>query len=331
VAKDVNRFERLREHIDVADGRGLEIGPLTSPAVPRELGEVYYVDHLSTADLVAKYADDPQIDVRTIATTDFVWGANTLAETTGAAGPFDYIVASHVLEHVPDLIGWLNEAAGVLKPGGRLSLALPDRRFSFDIRRRDSDISEVVEASLLRLRRPAVRATFDHFYRYVAVEPGDVWRGKRGHDNPPLDADTAVAFASKAAATGAYLDTHCWVFSDASFVELIATLMRLRMVGLRFVAFRPTQPWEFEFFVTMERLPDNLSPERRAELCLASVPVLPQATTSRRLGTSAAADQAIALSDLEYALLLRKRWFMARIRTATQRGQGLVQRLRSSI
>src|SRR6202166_4185235 len=101
----MDRFDRLREHIDVANGRGLEIGPLASPVVPRKLGDVYYVDHLATDDLIAKYTPDPNVDERLIVSTDFVWGANTLAEAVGSSAPFDYVVASHALAHVPGLRG----------------------------------------------------------------------------------------------------------------------------------------------------------------------------------------------------------------------------------
>ncbi len=317
----MDRFDRLREHIDVAHGRGLEIGPLASPVVPRKLGEIYYVDHLATDDLIAKYTGDPDVDERKIVSTDFVWGSNTLAEAAGASAPFDYVVASHVLEHVPDLIGWLDEVAAVLRPGGRLSLALPDRRYTFDVRRRDSDISEVVEAHLLHLRRPAVRAIFDHFYRYVAVDPGAIWDGLPGHDNPPLDTETAVAFATKAATTDAYLDTHCWVFSDATFVALIASLMQMDLVTLSFVAFRPTRPGDFEFFVTFERADGDLSQAERRARCLGSVPAIPSAA-AQPSGTDVAARTSsvsrYVLSDREVALVEAKRKAMAKIRTAAR-------------
>lgn len=328
----MGRLERLREHIDVATERGLEIGPLASPIVPRDLGEVYYVDHLSTDDLRTKYRPDPAVDESTIVTIDFVWGSQTLAEAVGSSAPFDYVIASHVLEHVPDLVGWLEEVASVLRPGGRLSVALPDRRYTFDVRRRDSDVSEVIEAYLLGLRRPAVRATFDHFYRYVEVDPIAIWRGLPGHDDPPPDAQTAVAIATQAAKTDAYLDTHCWVFSDASFIQLMATLMSMGFVNLRFVAFWPTQAGDFEFFVTLERLADDLSREQRSEQCMASVPALPPAKSNplrNGVATSAAPDTGITdilVSPLERRLIEAKRWLMARVRSATRRRHRLGRR-----
>jgi SAM-dependent methyltransferase len=312
----VDRFERVREHIDVAGGRGLEIGPLTSPIVTRDLGDVRYVDHLSTDDLRTKYAPDPLVDEDAIVPIDFVWGSRTLAEAVGPAAPFDYVVASHVLEHVPDLVGWLEEVSEVLRPGGRLSVALPDRRYTFDVRRRDTDVSEVVEAYLLGLRRPAVRATFDHFYRHVPVDAGAIWSGLRGHDDPPPDAETAIAFALSAANTDAYVDTHCWVFSDAAFLDLIATLIRLDLVHLRVVAFRPTQPWDFEFFVTLERVGDDLSPAERRALCLASIPTIAAAAPADSNGAAAVSDPAMVLSEKELTLIGAKRWLMARVRGA---------------
>jgi SAM-dependent methyltransferase len=173
----VERGLTLLEHLDIADGRGLEIGPLVSPTVTRDRANIFYVDHASTDELRAKYKNDPAIDESAITDIDFVWGAQSMLEATKAQAPFDYVIASHVLEHVPDLAGWLSEIESVLRVGGRLSIAVPDRRYTFDVRRRPSDISELVEAALLHLRRPSVRATFDHFYRHTAVDINQMWLG----------------------------------------------------------------------------------------------------------------------------------------------------------
>jgi hypothetical protein len=188
----------------------------------------------------------------------------------------------------------------------------------------------VVEAHLLRLRRPPVRATFDHFYRHVEVDTGAIWRGLTGHGDPPPDSEKALTFARVASTTDVYLDTHCWVFSDTSFVELMRTLITMGLVDLRFVAYSPTQVGDFEFFATLERLADDLPPEERRERCLASLPGLPPAaapTPSTNGGRAVVEPSAaIILSERERTLIEVKRRVMAGIRSVGRRfsrlGQG---------
>lgn len=60
---------------------------------------------------------------------------------------FNWTVSSHVMEHVPDPIGWLSEIFEVLKPGAVLSLALPDKKFCFDVLSRSVAYSGVVGQS----------------------------------------------------------------------------------------------------------------------------------------------------------------------------------------
>jgi predicted SAM-dependent methyltransferase len=47
-------------------------------------------------------------------------------------GTFDGVIASHVIEHFPDLLGFFLAAERMLKPDGILSLVVPDKRFCFD-------------------------------------------------------------------------------------------------------------------------------------------------------------------------------------------------------
>ncbi len=267
----MNKVALLRQHIDVANGRGLEIGPLVSPAVTREMGEIYYADHATTDELREWYRRDANVDESQIVEVDFVWGDRTLAEAAASKVPFDYVVASHVVEHVPDLIGWLQEIREILRPGGRLSLCVPDRRFTFDVRRRESDLSDVVEAYLLRLRRPALRATFDHFYRIAPADAPALWRGEPAED-PPLNLEHALLAARTAASTDEYIDTHCWVFSDVSFAEVARNLMQAGLIDLRVVSFTPTRIDDIEFFVTFERPQDDCDPAERIRRNVASVP-----------------------------------------------------------
>ncbi|MCP9485254.1 MAG: class I SAM-dependent methyltransferase [Gaiellaceae bacterium MAG52_C11] len=47
-------------------------------------------------------------------------------EDAGVSGPFDAVCAFHVLEHVPDVRGFLAQARALLVPGGILALEVPN-------------------------------------------------------------------------------------------------------------------------------------------------------------------------------------------------------------
>jgi SAM-dependent methyltransferase len=316
----MERLDLVRQHVDVANLRGLEVGPLVHPIVTAEDGSIYYADHAPTEDLRKKYAADPCVDEQKITSVDFVWGALTLAEAAAAAAPFDYVVASHVLEHVPDLVGWLREVAEVLEPGGRLCLMIPDRRLTFDVRRRPSDLAEIVEAHLLHLRRPALRATFDHFSRHVDVDNGALWRGTPAYpEGTPIDLAKGWDVAKRSVETEDYIDTHCWVFSDAEFVALMGDLMRMNLIDFRFVGFTAPQVGDLEFFAVLERLDDTSSPADRLSIALGSLPAADSMATVPLPPPPEQFDPAVVtaetLSKREIALIRRKRRTMEKAYT----------------
>lgn len=91
-------------------------------------------------------------------------------KTIGDKAPLDYVVASHVVEHVPDLAGWLEEVNASLKIGGRLLLVVPDKRFTFDILRPLTTYSEIITAYKEQRRRPGLRSMCDHFANVVHAD-----------------------------------------------------------------------------------------------------------------------------------------------------------------
>jgi leader peptidase (prepilin peptidase)/N-methyltransferase len=78
--------------------------------VTRDMGPVEYVDRASRDDLLAAY-EGHEVDARRIPQIDHVWGEQSLLECVGGGRDYDYVLASHVIEHVPDLFGWLGEIA----------------------------------------------------------------------------------------------------------------------------------------------------------------------------------------------------------------------------
>src|SRR6202034_1155040 len=88
-------------------------------------------------------------------------------EAVAHDAPFDYVIASHVIEHIPDPVTWLADVARVLRIEGILSLVIPDKRYCFDINRRTTDISEVIDAYLRQLRQPSVKQVYDFLSKAI--------------------------------------------------------------------------------------------------------------------------------------------------------------------
>ena len=244
--------DRLLADFDVSGLRGVEIGPLSRPLVKRAESDVYYIDHCSTEDLRKKYADDPAAHPEKIEDVDFVWADQPLVALLGDKVPVDYIVASHVIEHVPDLVGWLKEMSDALKVGGRLLLIVPDKRFTFDIYRRLSSIEEVSLAFLERRRRPGLRCIMDHFSNAVSADTWALWDNyKLADDLKYFHGVEYLDIAYQHFHEGRYIDVHCWVFTPWSFLELMGKIISSFGLEFELARFLTTQDHDLEFYVQL--------------------------------------------------------------------------------
>ena len=135
----VARLDYLFGTTDLA-GAVFEIGPSHNPLAPKRLGyNTTIVDHADQAALKEKYAD-AGVDLDRIEPVDVVWSGQPVEELVQGRR-FDWVIASHVAEHAPDLIGFLNDYSSLVAPGGRLGLILPDKRSCFDVARPSSPLS----------------------------------------------------------------------------------------------------------------------------------------------------------------------------------------------
>lgn len=253
------RAEQILLELDLRTQVGAEIGPLDRPLVAKGSGTVYYVDYSDTDSVRARWASDKSINTAAIH-VDAVWGSNTLREALAAAHAFelaptgiDYVVASHVVEHVPDFVSWLREVRSVLSDGGTLRLAVPDRRYTFDYLRRTSTLTDVLDAYVRKRRTPSGSRVLDFALNMVQVDCGKAWRGElvaselvRGYSD-----ESALGLAAAAETTDAYHDVHCWVFTPHSFAELMGQLARCKLLEFACDWLVPTARDTFEFYVSM--------------------------------------------------------------------------------
>jgi 2-polyprenyl-3-methyl-5-hydroxy-6-metoxy-1,4-benzoquinol methylase len=255
----MDRRQKILEGLNLGDSVGAEIGPLCSPLVTRDQGRVFYVDYTSADYLKAKYANDPAVDVSKIVEVDALWGDKSLKEALGEDVVLDYVIASHVVEHVPDLVTWLDEVGSVLKPSGELCLAVPDRRFTFDYARGETRISDVLTAYLLRARVPQPHEVLDFVLNAKKVDLQKAWSGEINVAElvPYNTFEDAVSRARDVLENGTYHDTHCWVFTPRSFAGLCQRLATVGLLHFACERFHDTEHNQLEFFVKLRRCDDR--------------------------------------------------------------------------
>jgi hypothetical protein len=302
--------------IDLGTGRGLEVGPLYTPLVRRPEADVRYTDVYSTEELRSHYRDDPAVSIEDIVDVDYpLIDGDIIRTVAGAAAegaPFDWVLASHVIEHVPDLIGWLADLASIMADGARLGLVVPDGRFSFDAIRPVTTVGEMVLAHASGDTRPSLRAVFDHFDSHRTVNVVELW----DHDFVP--GEDRMSYTSGIVnelmgrtRSGEYIDSHVWVFTPVDFVRQLDILSRYGYLDFAFVEVMPTARHDLEFYATLERLPRSWSDEeKRARFESNLEDMLARAAS----GEPAGPPPALVPSPREERLIVRKRAIATRLR-----------------
>lgn len=215
-------------------GDGLEIGPSHNPIAPKSRGfNVHVLDHASAEELRAKYRGHG-VNLGNIEDVDFVWSGQSLPDLIGQTACYDWIIASHVIEHVPDLVAFLQQCETLLRAGGTLSLVIPDKRYCFDCFSPPSTTGDVLDAWAEKRVRPSPGQVFDHFANAAKRRGQIAWAsdGKGGADALCHSMGEAKAHWVRASSTSEYLDVHCWRFTPAAFRLMVSDLRELKLVNL---------------------------------------------------------------------------------------------------
>jgi SAM-dependent methyltransferase len=274
----VDRKALVLPAVDISKGTGLEIGPLTNPIVRKDESRVLYVDHMTTKDLKTKYRGHP-IELDDIVEVDYVLKNNSLKDTLEAK-KFDYVVAAHVIEHIPDIVAWLKDVESVLKDKAVLALAIPDKRYTFDIARDESRPADVIGAYLDKHRRPSSAAMYDYMIEFVdGVDSGGAWQNPytdytKKRKNTPK---TAYRACLENLDKNKYVDCHCFVFTPYSFFQVLRSLMELDLFGFEVAYFRDTPPGSLEFYVSLRKVKKNAAEKMK------TLPKIKRPETKREL------------------------------------------------
>jgi hypothetical protein len=325
--------------------RIIEIGPSYNPIAPKAGGwNTHIVDHADRDTLRTKYAS-AGVDVGVIEVVDTIWQRGPLHEAVPSelVGAFDALIASHVLEHVPDLIAFLDSAAVLMRRTGRISAALPDQRYCFDCFRPISTTGDVLEAHADRRTRHSLRTAWDHT-AYAATGDGGLGWGphpvQRLEFIDPFEASVGVWRAAGRNPTSDYVDYHAWQFTPASVALVVLELGQLGVIDWHVESLSATE--NFEFFVVLrrgaERIEDPaLLQSRRKELLYQRLAEVREQIEFALPGKANPGAPNADLPEVRDRLDMREepwrmvRSTMARLRSRLRPGGGLGGRLRSQV
>jgi SAM-dependent methyltransferase len=135
------RFERRRRALAerYLAGDGIEIGALHRPLHLPAAARVRYVDRYDEAGLRSHY---PELAELALVPVDVVDDGETLGSLDDAS--VDFVIANHFIEHTQSPLATLRSHLRVLRPGGVLYLAVPDKRRTFDVDRDVTPLRHVV-------------------------------------------------------------------------------------------------------------------------------------------------------------------------------------------
>jgi hypothetical protein len=246
------RFHHHQHHflqfVNPQDQRGLEIGAFDLPRVEPSEGRCDFADLNTTEQLQELACHIPGHNPEFVVPVQF----DLARGYDQIPGGYDWIAAAHVIEHVPDMIGWLDTLHSKLTTNGLLFLIIPDKRYTFDVHRRESTVTELVGAYRARLTHPSFAQVFDHFYYNAPdVVAHNVWLGD---PVPPPRLDYYLSLGEAIKAEGTHQDAHCWVLTPDSFSTTINALTKAKVCKLQLEDVRPTAVGALDFSAIMRRV-----------------------------------------------------------------------------
>lgn len=194
--------DRLVAHLA---GDGIEIGAFKNPMPVGPDARVTYVDLFENAESDQLFPE--HVATGELVVPDVIASAEDLSVLEDRSQ--DFVIASHLMEHLSDPIAALREWHRVLADDGLLMLVLPDKRHTFDTNRRRTTLRHLIEDheadETARKERDAVH--FAEWSRWV-----------NGLDRP----DQIEFWSRMLERVGYPIHYHCWILEDIR--ELFAWL-----------------------------------------------------------------------------------------------------------
>lgn len=186
-------------------GEGIEIGALHLPLLVKNKDAVVkYVDRMGEKELRSQY---PELNDKPLVPVDYIADGELLE--TIKDNSQDFVIANHFIEHCQNTILTIKNMLRVVKPGGIIFLAVPDKRYTFDKSRAVTTLSHLIED----YETGPAHGKEQHFYEWAKIF------------NAEKDEKSIIAYTKNLIAIDYSIHFHVWAKKDMD--ELLVYLMTI--------------------------------------------------------------------------------------------------------
>ena len=239
VPRKLEKTQQRRQYIkkvvqNISKAEILEIGAFDRPSFTKSEANIYYCDYFSKEELAKNHSDIKPQRAKNAVDVDYVVKGGNYSEHINKK--FDLVIANQVIEHIPNMIKWLQDISLILKKDGFLFLAISHKEYTFDKLRSVTSLDELTLNNLQDLKAPSIHHISDQLYYHRPVKAHDVWNNNYQHlleKKRFHNAQDALDEAQKRLNANVYVDVHCNVFTYESFVNIINQLQ-----GAQYISFQ---------------------------------------------------------------------------------------------
>jgi SAM-dependent methyltransferase len=229
-------------------GSGIEIGPGHSPLVATGPGiEVQYLDRWEPEANAELF---PELEDASFPKPDIVVDLNRDALEAVGSESLDFVVASHILEHLANPLRILVDIYRVLKPGGVVLILLPDRRKTFDQGRDPTPLEHVVHDFEVGMLEVDDEHLLD-FISHASSDPEIL---------AAIQSDSSERQAVFELQRRRSIHVHCWTLDE--FAQVILFLIERLSILWQFLDGITTEhqgPASIEFGMLLQKSVSNVS------------------------------------------------------------------------
>ena len=254
----LEKIQQRRQYIkkvinNLLETEVLEIGAFDKPTFTKSDANIYYCDYFSKEELAKNHSNIKPQRAKNAVDVDYVIKGERYSDCIDKK--FDLVIANHVIEHIPNIIKWLQDISLILKKDGFLFLTIPHKEYTFDKLRSLTSSEELILNNLHNLKAPNIHQICDQLYYHRPIKADDVWNNNYQHlleKNRFRNAKDAMDEAQKRLNENVYVDVHCNVFTYESFANVMNELRCAQYIPLQLHSSRDVTRPHNEFYVFLK-------------------------------------------------------------------------------